>query len=98
VAPAPPRPEPSRPPTGCPRTAGSPNRPPRRAGLLTRAWLRVRHGRPGWLAARFVVAAGVVLVAQAAAPGDPAVWALGAGAVTWLARTARYDLAPKARR
>lgn len=66
--------------------------------VLVRAWLRVRHGRPWWLAARVAVAAGVVAVAQVAAPGDPAVPALGVGAVTWLARTARYDLAPRPRR
>jgi hypothetical protein len=65
---------------------------------LVRGWLRVRYGRPWWLAARVAVAVLVVLIAQAAAPGDPAVWALGVGAVTWLVRTARYDLAPRARR
>jgi hypothetical protein len=65
---------------------------------LVRGWLRLRYGRPGWLAARVVLAAVVVRVAQVAAPGDPAVWALGAGAVTWLVRTGRWDLAPKARR
>ena len=37
---------------------------------LMRGWLRVRYGRPWWLAARTLLAAGVVLVAQAAAPGD----------------------------
>ena len=63
-----------------------------------RGWLRVRHGRPGWLAARVVAAAAVVLVAQLTAPGDPAVWALGTGTVTWLVRAARFDLAPRARR
>jgi hypothetical protein len=43
----------------------------------------------------------VVAVAQAAAkqaPGDPALPALGAGAVTWLLLTGRLDLAPCARR
>jgi hypothetical protein len=43
----------------------------------------------------------VVAVAQAAAkqaPGDPAVPALGVGAVTWLLLTGRLDLAPCARR
>jgi hypothetical protein len=63
-----------------------------------RAWARVRYGRPAWLAARVVVAAGVPLVAQAAAPGEPAVPALAVGAATWLAVTARLDLAPRARR
>jgi hypothetical protein len=43
----------------------------------------------------------VVAVAQTAAkqaPGDPAVPALGVGAVTWLLLTGRLDLAPCARR
>jgi hypothetical protein len=66
------------------------------AGPLRRAWLRVRHGRPGWLALRVGVAAVVPLVAQAAAPGDPAVLALTVGAVTWLVLTARLDLASRA--
>jgi hypothetical protein len=65
---------------------------------LVRGWLRVRYGRPVWLAARILLAALVVVIAQVAAPGDPAVWALGVGAVTWLLRTGRWDLAPRARR
>jgi hypothetical protein len=40
----------------------------------------------------------VVVIAQAAVPGDPAVWALGTGAVTWLVWSGRFDLAPRARR
>jgi hypothetical protein len=69
------------------------------AGLwLVRGWLRVWYGRPAWLAARILLAALVVVIAQVAAPGDPAVWALGVGAVTWLGRTGRWDLAPRARR
>jgi hypothetical protein len=65
---------------------------------LVRGWLRIRYGRPAWLAGRILLAALVVIIAQVAAPGDPAVWALGVGAVTWLVRTGRWDLAPKARR
>jgi hypothetical protein len=65
---------------------------------LVRGWLRVRYGRPGWLAARVLLAGLVVVVAQVVAAGDPAVWALGVGAVTWLVRTGRWDLAPRARR
>jgi hypothetical protein len=65
---------------------------------LMRGWLRVRHGRPWVLAARLVLAVLVVVIAQAAVPGDPAVWALGTGAVTWLVRSGRFDLAPRARR
>lgn len=45
--------------------------------------------------AAVVAAVGVVAVA---APGDPAVPALGVGAVTWLVLTGRLDLAPGARR
>ena len=65
---------------------------------LASGWARVRYGRPWWLAGRVVLAAVVVLVAEVAAAGDPAVWALGTGAVTWLARTGRFDLAPRPRR
>jgi hypothetical protein len=63
-----------------------------------RGWARVRYGRPVWLAARVVAAGGVVVVAQVAAPGDPAVPAMGVGAVTWLVLTGRLDLAPRVRR
>jgi curved DNA-binding protein CbpA len=63
-----------------------------------RAWARVRHGRPGWLLVRVLLAAAVPLAAELAAPGDPAVPALAAGALTWLVLTARFDLAPRARR
>jgi hypothetical protein len=65
---------------------------------LGRAWARVRYGRPGWLAARVVLAVAVVTVAQVVVPGDPAVPALGVGAVTWLILTGRLDLAPRSRR
>jgi hypothetical protein len=64
---------------------------------LARGWARVRYGRPGWLAARVVLAAVVVWAAEVAAPGDPAVPALGVGAVTWLVLTGRLDLAPRRR-
>ena len=36
---------------------------------LASGWARVRHGRPRWLAARVVLAAVVVVIAQVAAPG-----------------------------
>lgn len=62
------------------------------------AWAPVRHGRPGWLAARVTVAAMVPLVAQVAAPGNPAVPALAVGALTWLLLTAQLDLGPRAPR
>jgi len=34
----------------------------------TRGWLRIRYGRPGWLADRIVIAALDVLIAQLARP------------------------------
>jgi hypothetical protein len=66
-------------------------------GRLARGWARVRHGRPAWLAARIVLTALVLLVAAEAAPGDPAVPAVGIGALTWLVLRGRLDLAPPAR-
>jgi hypothetical protein len=63
-----------------------------------RGWARVRYGRPAWLAGRVVLAGAVVWVAEVAAPGDPAVPALGVGAATWLVLTGRLDLAPGRRR
>jgi hypothetical protein len=36
---------------------------------LARGWLRIRYGRPWWLAGRIVLAALTVLIAQLAAPG-----------------------------
>lgn len=54
----------------------------------------MRHGRPGWLAGRVVLAVVVALVARGAAPGSPAVPALAVGALTWAVLTARFDLMP----
>jgi hypothetical protein len=68
------------------------------ASRWRQAWAQVRYGRPGWLAGRIVLAAAVVAGAELAAPGDPAVPALGVGAVTWLVLTGRLDLAPRSRR
>jgi hypothetical protein len=45
--------------------------------------------------ARILVAAVVPLAAQLTVPGDPAVPALTVGPCTWLAITARLDLAPR---
>jgi hypothetical protein len=64
------------------------------SGQFTRAWARVRDGRPAWLAARIVVASAAVAVAVVAAPGDPAVPAISVGAATWLVVRGRLDLAP----
>jgi curved DNA-binding protein CbpA len=64
---------------------------------LGRGWARVRYGRPVWLAARIVLAGAVVTVAQVVTAGEPAVPALGVGAVTWVVLTGRLDLAPRSR-
>jgi curved DNA-binding protein CbpA len=60
-------------------------------------WAQIQHGRPVWLAARIVLAGGLVTGAQLAAPGNPAVPALAVGGVTWLVLTGRLDLAPRSR-
>jgi hypothetical protein len=57
-----------------------------------------QYGRPGWLAVRVIAVVVVPLAAEQAAPGSPAVPALAVGAGTWLVLTARFDLAPRARR
>lgn len=49
---------------------------------LGRGWLRVRHGRPAFLAARVAVAAAVPVAGYLAAPGFPAWPGLAAGALT----------------
>jgi hypothetical protein len=55
---------------------------------------RRRQGRPAVLAVRVLVAAGISLGAVLAAGWQPASYAVLAGAVTWLLRTARRELAP----
>jgi curved DNA-binding protein CbpA len=65
------------------------------AGLVAgRWWSRVRRGRPARLALRIAgVIAVSIAVAMVAGP-RPATPALITGALTWLAVTARHDLAP----
>jgi hypothetical protein len=58
-------------------------------------WPRVRHGRPGWLVARVIVAAAMPLLAQLPVLRNPAVPALAVGAFTWPFLTARLDLHTK---
>jgi curved DNA-binding protein CbpA len=58
---------------------------------------RLRRGRPAILALRTAVAAAVSAGALAVAGPQPASFALVAGAITWLARTGRRELAPPAR-
>jgi curved DNA-binding protein CbpA len=62
-----------------------------RDGRQGRAGPSGRPGRPGRLALRFVAAAGVSAFALAAAGWAPATAGVLAGALTWLAATARYD-------
>ena len=59
-------------------------------------WSRFRRGRPAVLVLRTAVAAGVSAGALAVACPQPASFALIAGALTWLARTGRPELAPPA--
>jgi hypothetical protein len=64
------------------------DRPGRRR---SRGW--VRRGRPVALIVRLAVAAGVIAGAVLAAGPAPATYAVIAGALTWLLRTARRELA-----
>ena len=57
---------------------------------------RLRRGRPAILALRTAAAAAVSAGALAVAGPQPASFALVAGAITWLARTGRRELAPAA--
>jgi curved DNA-binding protein CbpA len=60
----------------------------------------MRHparGRPGVLALRVLVAAGTGALAVTAAGWTPATVGVVAGALTWLAATARHDLPPRTR-
>jgi hypothetical protein len=68
---------------------------PGRARAAPARWLpRVWQGRPARLAARIAVAAAVCAGAALAAGAEPATFAVVTGALTWLALTARHDLAP----
>jgi curved DNA-binding protein CbpA len=65
------------------------------AGLAAgRWWSRVRRGRPARLALRIAAAAAVSVAVALVAGARPATPALITGALTWLALTARHDLAP----
>ena len=69
----------------------------RRDGRLRRGPdSRLRRGRPAVLALRTAAAAAVSAGALAVAGPQPASFALVAGAITWLARTGRRELAPPA--
>jgi DnaJ domain len=64
------------------------------AGAAARLLARVRGGRPLRLALRTAAALAACAAAVAAAGPHPAAAALVTGALTWLALTARHDLAP----
>jgi hypothetical protein len=65
------------------------------AGLLAaRWWARVRRGRPARLALRIAAATAVSIGVALIAGARPATPALITGVLTWLALTARHDLAP----
>jgi len=57
-------------------------------------WARVRRGRPARLALRIAAAAAVSIGVALVAGARPATPALITGVLTWLALTARHDLAP----
>lgn len=84
-------------PRGRERPAASGEKRRRRpaAGLAARRWWsRVRRGRPARLVLRIAAAAAVSTGVALLAGPRPATPALITGAVTWLALTARHDLAP----
>jgi hypothetical protein len=56
---------------------------------------RVRRGRPGRLALRVTAVAAASVLVVVIAGWQPATLALMVGALTWLIRTARQDLAPR---
>jgi hypothetical protein len=77
-------------------TADGERRRGRPAGRLLagRWWARVRRGRPARLALRIGAAAAVSIGVALVAGARPATPALITGVLTWLALTARHDLAP----
>jgi curved DNA-binding protein CbpA len=62
-----------------------------------RGLARVRRGRPAVLGLRVAIAAAVSLGAVAVAGFQPATFALIAGALTWLIRAGRHDIAERPR-
>ena len=79
--------------TATERGAASARRAP---GTTAAGWpRRVRRGRPVRLALRVLAATAVCVLAVAAVGWQPASWALVVGAVIWVARNGRHDLAAK---
>jgi hypothetical protein len=74
--------------------AAAPRRRPLGVPSRLRLVSRVRRGRPVRLALRVAVVAVATVAAVAVAGSRPATPAVITGVVTWLALTARHDLAP----
>jgi hypothetical protein len=71
-------------------------RPGLRTSRLAWRWAaRIRYGRPGRLALRISTAAAFSALVILVAGSRPATPALIVGALTWLIRTARHDLAAR---
>ena len=68
------------------------------ARLLLATVLRIRHGRPVRLAFRLLAVAATGALAVAGAGWQPASLAFMTGALTWLFRSGRSDLARDRRR
>jgi len=77
-----------------PGQAPATTRQSRPAALAALHLWRVRRGRPGVLAIRTLIAAGLITGSIIVAGWQPATLALTVGVLTWLIRTIRYDLAP----
>ncbi len=77
---------------------GRDSRPVQSLSAGRHLWARVQRGRPARLALRILLAMAAAAAAVAAAGPHPAAPALVTGVATWLALTARHDLAPRHRR
>jgi len=77
-----------------PAADGERSRRPAAGLLVGRWWARVRRGRPARLALRIAAGAAVSIGLALIAGATPATPALITGVLTWLALTARHDLAP----
>ncbi len=81
-------------PAGPPPAAASAAPAARLARALALVPARVRHGRPGVLAARILAAAVLALIAVHSGAGPAHIGGALAGIAVWLVLTARGDLAP----
>jgi curved DNA-binding protein CbpA len=76
-------------------SAAAPDTATGTSSVLVRTWRQLRGGRPGRLVLRLTVIAAVAAVSVLAVGWRPASFAVIAGALTWLARTGRNDLADR---